>query len=56
MGGDIWMPASLDRADPEAARRYFVLYGHLKPGLDVKAGEAELTILARVKAMIPLVW
>ena len=31
-GGDIWVPASLDRADPEASQRYFVLYGHLKPG------------------------
>ena len=44
--GDIWMPASLDRADPEGARRYFVLYGHLKPGLDPRAAEAELKILA----------
>jgi putative ABC transport system permease protein len=44
--GDIWMPASLDRADPDAARRFFVLYGHLKPGLDPKAAEADLRILA----------
>jgi putative ABC transport system permease protein len=46
-GGDIWMPASLDRADPLASRRYFVLYGHLKPGLDRSAAEAEMTILAK---------
>jgi len=57
-GGDIWVPASLTRADAEAStrlltrdtgslnRRYFVLYGHLKPGLDPKAAEAELKILA----------
>jgi putative ABC transport system permease protein len=45
-GGDIWMPTCLDRADPAASQRYFVLYGHLKPGLDPKAGEAELAILA----------
>jgi len=45
-GGDIWMPASLDRADADASRRYFVLYGRLKPSLDPKAAEAEVRILA----------
>jgi putative ABC transport system permease protein len=45
-GGDIWMPAHLDRADPGAARQLFVLYGHLKPGLDVTTAESDLRILA----------
>jgi putative ABC transport system permease protein len=36
-GGDIWMPAVLDRAHPGNNR--FVLYGHLKPGLNPKAAQ-----------------
>ena len=34
-GGDIWMPATVDRAEPGAERSNFVLYGHLRPGLDI---------------------
>lgn len=45
-GGDIWMPAPLDRAAPGAARRYFVLYGHLKPGLHPQGAAQEVKILA----------
>ncbi len=45
-GGDLWIPASLDRAEPGANRRFLVLYGHLKPGLDAKAAEPDVRILA----------
>jgi putative ABC transport system permease protein len=46
-GGDIWMPATVDPAEPGAERRNFVLYGRLRPGLDVSAAEAELGGLAK---------
>jgi putative ABC transport system permease protein len=46
-GGDIWTPATVDRAERGAERRNFVLYGHLRLGLDVRAGEAELGALAK---------
>jgi|SRR5579872_1745742 len=46
-GGDIWMPASADLSEPGADRRFFVLYGHLKPGLDVRAAESELGRVAK---------
>ncbi|MGA2581487.1 MAG: ABC transporter permease [Bryobacteraceae bacterium] len=46
-GGDIWMPAIVDPAEPGAERRNFVLYGHLRPGLDIRTAEAELGGLAR---------
>ncbi|HXI41969.1 MAG TPA: ABC transporter permease, partial [Bryobacteraceae bacterium] len=46
-GGDIWMPTAVDPAEPGAERRNFVLYGHLRPGLDVRAAEAELDGLAK---------
>jgi len=46
-GGDLWMPASLDRAEPGAMSRMFVLYGHLKPGLDPRAAAADVATLAR---------
>jgi ABC-type antimicrobial peptide transport system permease subunit len=46
-GGDIWMPATVDRAEPGAERRNFVMYGHLRPGPEVRAAEAELGALAK---------
>ncbi len=53
-GGDIWMPTAVDPAEPGAERRNFVLYGHLKPGLDVRAAEADLGSLAnRLSAIYP---
>ena len=45
-GGDLWMPASLDRAEPGAMNRMFVLYGHLKPALDAKAAATDVATLA----------
>lgn len=45
-GGEIWMPASVDASEPGAARRNFVLYGHLRPGVSTPAAEEELTSLA----------
>src|SRR5689334_7947468 len=46
-GGDIWIPTAVDRAESGAERRNFVLYGHLRPGLDVRAAEADLGGLAK---------
>ncbi len=51
-GGDIWMPATVDPAEPGAEKGNFVLYGHLKPGLDVRAAEADLGSLAKRLAVI----
>jgi putative ABC transport system permease protein len=46
-GGDIWTPTAVDPAESGAERRNFVLYGHLRPGLDVRAAESELGGLAK---------
>ena len=46
-GGDIWTPTAVDPAESGAERRNFVLYGHLRPGLDVRGAEAELGGLAK---------
>src|SRR4029077_7276981 len=46
-GGDIWMPTAVDPAEPSAERRNFVLYGHLRPGLNIRAAEADLGGLAK---------
>jgi putative ABC transport system permease protein len=51
-GGDIWMPATIDRTSPDAATRRFVMYGHLKPGLDVKAAESDALALITQLAKI----
>jgi putative ABC transport system permease protein len=44
-GGDIWMPAILDRARPGNSR--FVLYGHLKSGLDPKAAQGDVAAVVK---------
>ena len=51
-GGDIWMPAILDRAHP--GNDNFVLYGHLKPGLSPKAAQTEAyAVLKRLAQTYP---
>src|SRR5579884_113846 len=45
-GSELWMPTTLDRAEPGADQQYFFLLGHLKPGLDPKAAAADVQILA----------
>jgi len=56
-GGDIWTPATVDPAEPGAERRDFVLYGRLRPGLDVSAAEAELGSLAkRLSTIYPRIY
>lgn len=49
-GGDIWRPAVLDRARPGNSR--FVLYGHLKSGLDPKAAQSHIGTLLNHLAQI----
>jgi predicted permease len=49
-GGDIWRPAVLDRARPGNSR--FVLYGHLKSGLDPQAAQSHITALLRQLAQL----
>src|SRR5581483_6525815 len=51
-GGDIWVPAVVDPAEPGADRNNFVMYGHLRTGLDVRAAELELGALAKQLAKI----
>jgi len=46
-GADLWIPATVDRADTSPNARYFFLLGHLKPGLTPASAEPDLTILAR---------
>jgi putative ABC transport system permease protein len=46
-GADLWVPTSLDRAEGrEAFPRFFLLMGHLKPGIDPKSANADVQILA----------
>lgn len=52
LGADLWMPASLDRADPEANRRYFMLQARLKPGVTTQQAEAELNALTHRLAKV----
>jgi len=44
-GGDIWVPAILDPAQPGTAR--FVLYGYLKADLDPRAAASDAAVVIR---------
>jgi hypothetical protein len=45
-GADLWIPAPLDRSDPEARQRSFMMDGHLKPGVTKQQAEADLRVIA----------
>ena len=51
---DLWIPAPLDRSDPEASRRYFAIHAHLKPGVTMQQAEADLAVIAhRLERVYP---
>ena len=54
-GADLWVPTSLDRAEGGGPfPRFFLLMGHLKPGLDPKSANADIQILAnRLSKLYP---
>jgi putative ABC transport system permease protein len=49
---DLWKPISLERADAEMSRRYFVLQGRLKRGVTLDRASAEMDVIARRLATI----
>ena len=49
---DLWIPAPLDRSDPEARQRYFKMYAHLKPRVSVQQAQAELNVIAHRLASV----
>ncbi len=51
-GADLWIPAPLDRSDPEGRQRYFVMHGHLKPGVTIRQAEADLDVIAQRLARV----
>ena len=51
-GSDLWIPAALDRSDPEARQRFFVMHAHLKPGVTIKQAAADLDVIAHRLARV----
>jgi len=51
-GSDLWIPAPLDRSDPEARQRRFVMHAHLKPGVTMQQAEADLDVIAHRLARV----
>ncbi|HXJ38016.1 MAG TPA: ABC transporter permease, partial [Bryobacteraceae bacterium] len=45
-GADVWWGASLDRSDPENARRYFIFQARLKPGATLSEARADLEVVS----------
>ena len=52
LAADLWMPAALDRSDPEARQRYFMFQAHLKPGITLPQAEADINVIARRLAQV----
>ena len=46
-GADLWVPTTLPRSETGPAARYFILLGHLKPGLTQKSATPDIEVLAR---------
>ncbi len=51
LGADLWIPATLDRSDPEARQRYLMLHAHLKPGVTLTQAQADIDVIARRLAL-----
>ena len=51
-GSDLWIPAPVDRSDPEARQRGFVMHAHLKPGVTIRQAEADLDVVAHRLARV----
>jgi len=45
-GTELWIPAALDRNDPNVKSHYFSLYGRLKPGVGRSQAAANLEVIA----------
>ncbi len=46
-GADLWMPITIDPGETDATAPFFMLLGHLKPGLTPKSAQPSLRILAQ---------
>ncbi|MGA2153424.1 MAG: ABC transporter permease [Bryobacteraceae bacterium] len=52
---DLWIPASLDRADEVAAGQfpnYFWMLGHLRPGVTMRQAQADIDVIAHRLAKV----
>jgi putative ABC transport system permease protein len=47
LSADVYVPAALDRADPEDSRRFYLLQARLKRGVTLQQAESEVTVVAR---------
>jgi putative ABC transport system permease protein len=47
LGGELWLPARLDPADPANGKLFFMFQARLKPGVKRLAAEAEMNVLAQ---------
>src|SRR5262249_54956642 len=52
LGVDVYVPAALDRADPEDSRRFYLLQARLKRGVTLQQAESEVTVVARRLARV----
>ncbi len=51
-GADLWLPASLNRGDPDVAVRGLFLIGHMPAGVSQRGVEADLLTIAKREAVL----
>src|SRR5574340_210407 len=52
LNADLWRPVTLERADPETSRRYYMLQARLKPGVTPRQAQADIDVIARRLAKV----
>ena len=52
LGADVYLPSSLDRADPEDSRRFYLLQARLGRGVTLDQAESEVTVVAHRLAQV----
>jgi predicted permease len=52
LAADLWIVRPMSRADPEAARDYFMFQAKLKPGITIQQAQADAEVVARRLAKV----
>jgi putative ABC transport system permease protein len=52
LGADLWRAVTLDRADPQRSRQFYMFQGRLKPGVTLQQAAADVDVIAHRLAKI----
>src|SRR5204863_7049675 len=52
LGADLWRPTVMNRADPDAKRRFYNFQARLKPGVTPRDAQADIEVIAHRLAQV----